>query len=113
MISLVKRLDSFLAKEVGDKKVFATVVLLAADHEKEAPKLQEVAKDAKLEHVPLTVADDGEAGPEPYKLNKDVTFTLVVYGKGKKVTATFALDKLDDKANDAAVDALKKVADVK
>jgi hypothetical protein len=73
------------------------------------PKLETMAKDKKIENVPLTVSDDGPGGPPAYSLNKDVNFTVVVYNKKKKVTESFAFDKLDAKSQDAAIAAFCKV----
>jgi hypothetical protein len=61
-------------------------------------ELEKIAKDQKLAEVPLTIAVDGEAGPEAYSLNKDVPVTVVVYDKTKKIVNSFSFDKIDIKA---------------
>jgi hypothetical protein len=71
-----------------------------------------MAEQNKITSVPLTVSVDGEKGPKPYKLDKDTTFTIVVYDAEKKVTATFSFEKLDAKSQDEALAAFAKVLGV-
>ena len=110
MASFVKRLDEIVSKN-KDKKACGTVVCLGAKDDF-ASKLETIAKQEKLESVPLTVAKDGATGPKHYKISKDATFTVVVYDDEKKVTNTFAFEKLDDKAQDEALAAFAKVLGV-
>lgn len=110
LASFAKRIDDLVGAN-ADKNACGTVVLLG-NKDEFAPKLESAAKDKKISHVPLTVSDDGAGGPPAYSLNKDVTFTVVVYEKSKKVTASYAYDKLDDKSQDEALAAFAKVLGV-
>jgi hypothetical protein len=111
LIGLIKQVDAVLSKNSG-KKIYGTVVMLSNDADALGPKLEALAKEHDIKKVPLTVADAGEAGPAPYKISKDATFTVVVYDSGKKVTNVFALDAIDAKAQEAAVAAFAEVAGV-
>lgn len=110
LASLAGKLEEIVAAN-KDKKACATVVCLGAK-DAYAENLKKIAGEKKLKHVPLTVSKDGESGPEAYSINKDVTFTVVVYDKEKKVTNTFAWDKLDAKNQDEAIAAFCKVLGV-
>lgn len=111
LASFARRLDQIVSKN-QEKKACGTVVLLADKKEDVAEKLEKVAKDQKLEHVPLTVCAEGTKGPSHYGINKNVNVTVVVYDDEKKVTATFAFDKLDAKSQDEALAAFAKVLGV-
>jgi len=110
LASFAKRIDEIVAKN-SDKNARGTVVMLAGKDEVK-PKLEAMAKDKKIENVPLTISDDGEGGPAAYSINKDVAITVVVYDKNKKVTETFAFEKLDAKSQDTAIAAFCKVLGV-
>ena len=110
LAGLAKQIDDMVGAN-ADKHACGTVVLLASKDEV-APKLEAAAKEKKIVHVPLTVSDDGVSGPPVYALGKDVPFTVVVYGKNKKVTETFTFDKLDAKSQDQALAAFAKVLGV-
>ncbi len=107
LASFAKRIDEIVAKN-ANKNAKGTVVMLGGSDELK-PKLEAMAKDKKIENVPLTVSDDGAGGPPAYSINKETAFTVVVYDKKKKVTESFAFDKLDDKSQDAAIAAFCKV----
>ncbi len=111
LASFAKRIDEIVSKN-SDKNAKGTVVLLAKKNEELETKLKAIANDKKIENVPLTISDDGEAGPASYSIAKDVPVTVVVYDKGKKVTATFGFEKLDAKSQDEAIAAFCKVLGV-
>lgn len=107
LASFARRLEDVVVQN-APKKARATVVLLAKKDEV-APKLEAIAQDKKLVQVPLAVSVDGAAGPEEYKLSKNVVFTVVVYDKKMNVTRVLELDNLDKKAQDAALAEFTKV----
>jgi hypothetical protein len=107
LASLAGKLDKVVAQN-ADKKACATVVLLAKKDDV-AKKLEEIAKEKKLEKVPLTVSKDEAKGPEDYNIPKDTNVMVVVYDKSMEVTQVLTFDKLDDKAIDDAVKAFEKV----
>lgn len=110
LASFAGRIEQLVAKN-KEKKACGTVVLLGKKDDFSA-QLEKIADKEKLKHVPLTVAQDGATGPKKYQINKDTTFTVVVYDEDKKVTATFAFEKLDAKNQDAALAAFAKVLGV-
>jgi hypothetical protein len=110
LASFARKLDEMVTKN-KDKKACGTVVLLTKKDEVSGA-LEKIAEKEKLQNVPLTVAQDGATGPKKYQINKDVTFTVVVYDDGKKVTASFAFEKLDAKNQDEALAAFAKVLGV-
>lgn len=110
LASLAGRLEDVVSKNT-EKKARATVVLLAKKDEV-APKLEAIAREKKLKSVPLTVSVDGAAGPEDYKLSKNVPFTVVVYDKKQNVTRVLVFQNLDAKAQDEAVAEFCKVVGV-
>jgi len=110
LASFAKRIDDLVAKNV-DKEAKGTVVLLGKKDDFSS-KLETIAKDKKIEQVPLTVSVDGDKGPKQYQVNKNVNFTVVVYNKDKVVTASLAFDKLDAKQQDEALAAFAKVLGV-
>jgi hypothetical protein len=110
LASFAKRIDEIVSQN-AEKHACGTVVLLGGNDEVKS-KLEGMAKDKKIGSVPLTISDDGEGGPAAYSINKDVAITVVVYDKNKKVTETFAFDKLDAKSQDTAIVAFCKVLGV-
>jgi hypothetical protein len=110
LASFAKRLDDLVTKN-KEKEACGTVVLLGKKDDFSA-KLEAIAKDKKIQSVPLTVSVDGASGPKAYSINKDAAITVVVYDKTKAVTKTFAFDKLDAKSQDAALAAFAKVLGV-
>jgi hypothetical protein len=74
-----------------------------------AAKLEAIAKDKKIEKVPLTVCKDGVKGPGDYSIGKDAALVVVVYDATMTITAHLSFDKLDAKAADAAVQAFEKM----
>jgi len=94
LVGLIKRIDTLITKNKG-KKICGTVVMLGA-RDDYAAKLEEVAKKEALEKVPLTVADSGAAGPKPYNIAKDATFTIVVYDKSKTCCWDSTTTKMTD-----------------
>jgi hypothetical protein len=110
LASFAKRIDEIVAQN-ANKSAKGTVVMLASKEDVQS-KLEAMAKDKKIENVPLTISDDGTGGPAAYSIAKDVPFTVVVYDKKKKVTESFGFDALDAKSQDTAIAAFCKVLGV-
>lgn len=110
LASFVGRLDEIVTKN-KEKKACGTVVCLGKKDDF-SEKLEKIADQKKVKSVPLTVSVDGDKGPKSYKIDKDTTFTVVVYDEEKKVVATFAFEKLDAKNQDEALAAFAKVLGV-
>jgi len=110
LASFVKRLDDLVAQNAA-KKAKGTVVLLGKK-EDFAERLTAIAKEKKLAQVPLTVSKDGAAGPDDYKLAKNVVFTVVVYNKKQTVTSVLTFADFDAKSQDAALAAFAAALDV-
>ncbi len=107
LASFAGKIDELVGKNAA-RKARGTVVLLARKNDV-AEKLEKIAKDQKLEHVPLTVSKDEEKGPEEYRLSPKIPVTVVVYDKEMNVTAVLELEKLDAKSQETALAAFKKV----
>lgn len=108
---LVKKIDGKVG-ENKDSKMAAFVVLLAGDDaDKSEPKLEALAKEAKIANTPLTIVE-GVTGPPEYKLAKDAEVTVMMWVESKvKVNQAFAKGKLDSKAVDSLVADTKKILD--
>jgi hypothetical protein len=108
LTSLVKELDKAVVAG-KDSNLAAFVVLLTDSREKLEPKVAELAKNEKIEKVPLTIVE-GVAGPEKYKIAKDAEVTVILYAK-KQSKANFAFEKgkLDDKGVKEILAALPKI----
>lgn len=105
---LVKKVDSLVAKN-EEKKMAAFVVVLTDDPDAVEPKLEALAKDAKLAKTPLTIVE-GESGPPEYKLSKDAEVTVMMWVDGEvKVNQAFAKGKLDKKSVEKLVGETKKI----
>jgi hypothetical protein len=109
LASFAGKIDELVGRNAA-RKARGTVVLLAKKNDV-AATLEKMAKDQKIEHVPLTVSKDEEKGPEEYRLSAKVPVTVVVYDKDMNVTAVLELEKLDAKSQEAALAAFKKVID--
>lgn len=107
LASLAGKLDGVVAQNRA-RKACATVVLLAAK-DAVAKSLEKIAREKKLEHVPLTVAHDGEKGPAEYRLSKDALVTIVVYDDKMEVRRVLSFEKLDAKAQDETLAAFAGV----
>jgi hypothetical protein len=100
---LVKKLDGAVAK-AGQEKMGAAVIFLSTeDNIKQT--VSKMQTEAGIKNVSLAV--DGPAGPESYKINKDAEVTVIVYAK-KKVLANHAFDKFDDACVEKVCGALAK-----
>jgi len=106
--SLVKQIDSAVGKN-KDKQMKAFVVVLTADADKAEADLEKLAKDQKIENVPLTVFD-GNAGPPKYELSKDAEVTVMMWLDSEvKVNHAYAAGKLDKKAVETLVGETKNI----
>ena len=90
LASLVKQIDEQVEKN-DDQQMAAFFVLLSDDPDAAAPKLEKLAKEQKIEHVPLTIYD-GEAGPGSYKIAEEADVTILMW-KGQTVQANHAFKK--------------------
>jgi hypothetical protein len=108
----VKDLVAKIDEKVGankDKKMAAFVVVLTEDPDAVEPKIEALAKSAKITSTPLTIVE-GAAGPPNYKLSKDAEVTVMMWVDSEvKVNQAFAKGKLDKKAVDALVADTKKI----
>jgi hypothetical protein len=95
LTSLVKRIDEATAKNHDAR--MGSFVVFCNDSESLEPKLKDLAKKEKLEHVVLTI--DNPAGPGAYKIAKDADVTVVLY-ENHKVQANFAFHKGEMNAKD-------------
>jgi hypothetical protein len=94
LTSLVKAIDSKVGENKG-KDMCAFVVILADDPDKQAPKLEALAKDKEIKNTPLTVFE-GAAGPPAYNVAKDADVTVMLWvGFEVKANYAFAKGKLD------------------
>jgi hypothetical protein len=100
---LVKKLDAAVAKSGQDKAGAAVIFLSSEDNIKD--KVAKMQTEAGVKNVSLAV--DGPAGPEAYKINKDAEVTVIIYKK-KKVLANHAFDKFDDACVEKVAGALAK-----
>lgn len=107
---LVKQVD----EKVGankDKKLAAFVVVMTEDPDAVEPKIEALAKDAKISSTPLTVVE-GAAGPPGYNISKDAEVTVMMWVDSEvKVNRAFAKGKLDKKAVEGIVAETKKILD--
>ncbi|MFL5340206.1 MAG: hypothetical protein ACJ8F7_08635 [Gemmataceae bacterium] len=90
MTGLVKELNAAVNAN-ADKKMAAFTVVLTDDADKTEEQLKALAKDAKIDKVPLTLME-GAAGPPAYHIAKDAEVTILMW-KGQKVKANFAFGK--------------------
>jgi hypothetical protein len=105
---LVKKIDAKVG-ENKDKKMAAFVVVLTEDPDAVEPRIEALAKEAKITNTPLTLVE-GAAGPPEYRLSKDAEVTVMMWVDEKvKVNQAFAKGKLDKKAVEALVGETKKI----
>ena len=105
MASLVKELDKVGAK---NKDSISYVVYLSDKGDEAKTTLAAFAKTNKLTSVDMTLNKSGAKPPKGYKLNPEVTHTILMYS-GNKVVQNFALDKIDAAATKKIVQAATKV----
>lgn len=95
--ALTKELDAVVAKN-RDQKMAGFVVILASDQAKAATTLEKVAKDKKIEQLPLTTFK-GTAGPKGYKINDKADVTVMFWVEGTvKVSEGFNKGELNSAA---------------
>ena len=105
---LVKKIDAQVG-ENKEKKMAAFVVVLTEDPDAVEPKIEALAKDAKIANTPLTIVE-GAAGPPEYKLSKDAEVTVMMWVDSEvKVNQAFAKGKLDKKAVEVLAGETKKI----
>jgi hypothetical protein len=105
---LVKKVDAKVG-ENKDKEMRAFVVVMTEDPDAVEPKLEALAKDAKIANTPLTIVE-GDAGPPNYEIAKEAEVTVMMWVDGKvKVNQAFAKGKLDKKAVEGLVAETKKI----
>jgi len=97
LASLVKQIDAEVEKNES-QKMAAFVVLLSDHPDTEDAKLKALAKDHKIENVPLTVFRDSK-GPENYKISPEAEVTVLMWReRSVKVNHAFAKGKFDKNA---------------
>jgi len=105
---LVQKIDTQVG-ENKDKKMAAFVVVLTEDPDAIEPKIEALAKQAKIANTPLTIVE-GASGPSEYKLSKDAEVTVMMWVDSEvKVNQAFAKGKLDKKAVASLVSETKKI----
>jgi len=105
---LVKKIDEVVAKN-GDKKMAAFVVFMSDDVDKIEPKIETLAKSAKIEKTPLTLIESPN-GPPKYNVAKDADVTVMMWVESEvKVNHAFAKGKLDKGAIDSLVAETQKI----
>jgi hypothetical protein len=85
LASLVKQIDSKIGEE---NKLKSFVVILTREGEKTSEDLRKLAKDAGIQHVPLTIHQDPAEVPD-YELSKDADVTVLMW-VGHKVKVNHA-----------------------
>lgn len=96
LAKLIAELDKAVAANQS-QKMAAFVVHLTDDTEASAQKLKGIAKQARLEHTPLTNFE-GAAGPANYNISKEADITVMMWVKSE-VKVNHAL-KFDDLTSD-------------
>jgi hypothetical protein len=84
LTSLVKQIDK---KIDADAKLKGFVVLMSGE-DKAADELRKLAKDAGIQHVPLTLHQDPGGLPE-HDISRDADLTVLMW-KGHKVVVNLA-----------------------
>lgn len=75
LASLVKQID----KKIGENgKLKAFVVRIPTKDEEPAEGLKKLAKDAGIQHVPLTIGESPD-GPPDYEVSKGADFTVLMW----------------------------------
>lgn len=88
MAGLVKAVDQQIAKTPALK---AFVVVLTDNADKTSDALQALAREQKVEHVPLTVIES-LAGPPAYQIAREAEITVLLW-QGAEVKANRAFAK--------------------
>lgn len=83
LASLVEQIDVVVERNAA-RKMAAFVVLFGDDPEVTKLKLESLARDHRIERVPLTVFS-GAAGPPNYAIAKDAEVTVMMWGGEKKL----------------------------
>jgi hypothetical protein len=85
LTSLVKQID----KKIGEnRKLKSFVVITTKQKDTTAGELRKLAKDAGIQHVPLTMFGE-PGGPPDYELAKDADITVLMW-TGHKVKVNHA-----------------------
>jgi hypothetical protein len=88
LTSLFQQLDDRIAH--GNDGLKALVVFLADDPKETATKLEALAAECSLEHVPLTLANNRH-GPQDYKIAEDAEVTILMWrGPTVRVNRAYA-----------------------
>lgn len=103
LTSLVKKLDEATVKNASSK--MGSFVVFCSDEEGLDKKLKDLAKEAGLKKLVLSI--DNPAGPKGYEVAKDADVTVVLYNK-RNVKANYVFKK----GNLKDADIEKIVADV-
>lgn len=102
MAGLVKAVDAKVADLKGKGlKAFVCGIDIEADD------MKKFAEQTKSK-MPYDVAVD-HGGPPAYKLNPEAAVTVMVYNKGKKVVANFALKDTKELTSDKVAEIVKSL----
>jgi len=75
---LIKEIDGVVGKNREDHKMAAFVVMLTDEPDAAETDLKKIAKDAGIQHTPLTVFDNS-VGPNNYKISADADVTVMMW----------------------------------
>jgi hypothetical protein len=106
LTKLIKKLDGCCDKNSECK--LGSFVVFCSNEEGLEGKLKDIAKDADLKKVVLSI--DNPAGPDKYNVSKDADITVVLYTK-RTVKANYAFKKgeLKDKDIDTIMSSVPKI----
>jgi hypothetical protein len=108
LTEVIAQIDKQVAKN-ENQKMAAFVVFLTDDADKLEPKLEELAKTAKITKTPLTVME-GEVGPPDYKIAKDADITVMMWVEGEvKANHSFAKGELKKEHAEKIASETKKI----
>lgn len=104
LTGLVKKIDDKIAANTSLKGF----VVLMSDDAKAADELRKLARDAKIQHVPLTLHQD-PAGLPQHDISQGADVTVIMW-KGQKVVASRGYKgTLSDKDVQAILDDVPKL----
>tara|TARA_R110002095_G_scaffold159290_6_gene138100 strand:+ start:965 stop:1654 length:690 start_codon:yes stop_codon:yes gene_type:complete len=92
--SLIRKIDQEVATHQAEK-LAAFVVVLTDDPQSVKSKLEKVAVENKIEHVPLTVFA-GAAGPEGYQVAGEATVNVILWEGTVKANRAYQKGQLND-----------------
>lgn len=91
--TLIKKIDQEVATH-QDKKLAAFVVMLTDDPQSTKPELEKIARENKIENVPLTVFE-GAAGPAGYQITKEAAVNVMMWAGEVKANRAYPRGQLN------------------